>query len=59
MNLYQLNIESPDDMKKICERIKTDSRALAYLIPKRKILHFFADNVDYRAAGFMKQEMLS
>ena len=59
MNLYPLNIESPDDMKRICERIKTDSRALTYLIPKRKILHFFADNVDYRAAAFMKQEMLS
>lgn len=59
MNLYPLNIESPNDIKRICERIKTDSRALAYLIPKRKMLHFFADNVDYRAAGFMKQEMLS
>lgn len=59
MNLYPLNIESPNDIKRICERIKTDSRALAYLIPKRKMLHFFADNVDYRAAAFMKQEMLS
>ena len=59
MNLYPVNIESQNDIKKICERIKTDSRALAYLIPKRKILHFFADNVDYRAASFLKQEMLS
>ncbi|MBQ3450374.1 MAG: dihydropteroate synthase, partial [Synergistaceae bacterium] len=59
MNLYPLNINSHDDMKKICARIKTDPRALAYLIPKRKILHFYADNIDYRAAAFMKQEMLS
>lgn len=59
MNLYPLNINSHDDIKRICERIKTDSRALAYLIPKSKMLHFYADNIDYRAAAFMKQEMLS
>lgn len=59
MNLYPLNISSNEDVKKICARIKTDSRALAYLIPKSKILHFYADNIDYRAAAFMKQEMLA
>ena len=59
MNLYPLNINSNDDIKKICERIKTDSRAPAYLIPKSRMLHFYADNVDYRAAAFLKQEMLA
>lgn len=59
MNIYPLNISSSDDIKRICERIKTDSRAPAYLIPKRRILHFYADKIDYRAAAFIKQEMLS
>lgn len=59
MNIYPLNISSSHDIKRICERIKTDSRAPAYLIPKRRILHFYADKIDYRAAAFIKQEMLS
>ena len=59
MNVYPVNISTQDDMKNICAKIGTDPRALAYLIPKRKILHFYADNIDYRAASFLKQELLS
>ena len=57
--IYPLNIENDNDVKKVCERIKTDPRALAYLIPKSRMLHFYAENIDYRAAGFLKQELLA
>ncbi len=59
MNIYPLNVSSPEDMKAVCSRIGTDPRALGYLVPKSAIVHLYADNVDYRAAGFLKQEMLA
>lgn len=59
MNVYPVNISTQNDMKNICSKIGTDPRALTYLMPKRKILHFYADNIDYRAASFLKQELLS
>ena len=55
--IYPINIKNQDDLQKICEQIKTDPRALAYLSPKSNILHFFADNIDCRAAAFLKQEL--
>ena len=59
MNIYPLNISSQQDINNICTKIQTDSRALAYLSPKYKILHFYAENIDYRAAAFLKQELLA
>ena len=59
MNIYPLNISSQEDINNICSKIQTDPRALAYLSPKYKILHFYAENIDYRAAAFLKQELLS
>ena len=59
MNIYPLNIASNQDINNICALIKTDPRALAYLSPKSNILHFYAGNIDYRAAAFLKQELLS
>ena len=59
MNVYPVNISDISDMKAICAKIGTDVRALGYLVPKSQMLHVYADNVDYRAAGFIKQEMLA
>ena len=59
MNVYPVNISSLSDMKAVCAKIGTDIRALGYLEPKSRMLHVYADDVDYRAAGFMKQEMLA
>ncbi len=59
LQVYPLNLSNYNDVKLICERIKTDPRALAYLLPKSQILHFFAENIDFRAAAFLKQESLS
>lgn len=59
MKIYPINIFSREDLMNICSRIGTDTRALAYLQPKANIFHLFAENIDYRAAGFLKQEMLA
>lgn len=58
-NIYQVNISNEDDLIKICQKIGTDPRALSFLKPKHKIFYFYAENVDFRAASFLKQEMLS
>ena len=59
MNIYPVNIATQKDLREVCEKIGTDQRALAYLAPKSRMLHVYAHNVDYRAAGFLKQEMLA
>ena len=59
MNIYPVDIATQRDIRAVCAKIGTDPRALAYIAPKSRMLHFYADNVDYRAAGFLKQEMLS
>lgn len=59
MNVYPVNISSLSDMRAVCAKIGTDVRALGYLEPKSRMLHVYADNVDYRAASFIKQEMLA
>ena len=57
MNL--LNISNQNDLIAICKHIGTDLRALKYLQPKRKIYHVYIPKADFRAAAFIKQEMLS
>ena len=59
MNIYPINIKNEENLRNVCKKIGTDPRALTYLMPKSRMLYVFADDVDYRAAGFMKQEMLS
>ncbi len=59
MNIYPLNITTQEKLRGICSKIGADYRALAYLAPKFRILHLYADDVDYRAASFLKQEMLA
>ena len=59
ISVYPVRISGIDDMMRVCAKIGTDSGALAYLAPKSEILHIYAEKVDYRAANFLKQEMLS
>ncbi len=59
ISVYPVRISGIDDMRKVCAKIGTDSGALAYLAPKSEVLHIYAERVDYRAANFLKQEMLS
>ncbi|MBQ6918688.1 MAG: dihydropteroate synthase [Synergistaceae bacterium] len=57
--VYPVKISGVEDMLRVCEKIGADSHALAYLSPKSKINHIYVERVDYRAANFLKQEMLS
>ena len=59
ISIYPVKISGIDDMRNVCERIGTDPSALGYLAPKSNVLHIYAERVDYRAANFIKQEMLS
>lgn len=59
ISVYPVKVSSAEDVVKLCAKIGTDSGALAYLIPKSNIIHIYAERVDYRAANFIKQEMLS
>ncbi len=59
MNIYPVNITTQEKLRAVCAKIGADDRALAYLAPKFRVIHLYADNMDYRAAGFLKQEMLA
>ena len=57
--IYSLNVKNYSELLKICSKIQTDPRAFTYLAPKSNIFHFYAERVDYRAAAFLKQELLA
>ena len=59
INIYPLNIRSPQDLNAAMERIGADPRSGAYFQPKRVTRHIFVERVDFRAAAFMKQELLA
>ena len=59
ISVYPVRISDAENMINVCKKIGTDSHALSYLIPKSKAFHIYAERVDYRAANFIKQEMLS
>ena len=59
ISVYPVKVSSVEDMTRLCAKIGTDSHALAYLLPKSEMIHIYAERVDYRAANFIKQEMLS
>ena len=54
-----MKVSGVEDVVRLCGKIGTDSGALAYLAPKANMIHIYAERVDYRAANFIKQEMLS
>ena len=57
--VFPLRAEDAEELAAILGHIGADPRALRYLAPKRRVLHLFAPDVDYRAAAFIKQELLS
>lgn len=59
ISVYPVKVSSVEDVARLCAKIGTDSRALIYLAPKSEMIHIYAERVDYRAANFIKQEMLS
>jgi dihydropteroate synthase len=59
MNVYPLNICSPEDLNAAMGRVGADPRAGAYIQPKRRMRHIYIEHVDFRAAAFIKQELLA
>ena len=57
--IYFINVKNYSELLEITKKIQTDPRAFAYLSPKSNILHFYGEHVDYRAAAFLKQELLA
>ena len=57
--IYPINIKNSSEFVKITQKIQTDPRALAYLLPKSNLLYFYGEKIDYRAAAFFKQELLA
>ena len=57
--VFPLTATEADDLAAIVERIGADPRSLRYLGPKRRVLHLFVPEADYRAAAFLKQELLA
>ena len=57
--IYFINVKNYSELLEITKKIQTDPRAFAYLSPKSNILHFYGEHFDYRAAAFLKQELLA
>jgi dihydropteroate synthase len=57
--IYPLNIHSPRELSAAIERIGADPRSNAYFQPKRRKRHLFVKDADFRAAAYLKQELLA
>jgi dihydropteroate synthase len=57
--VYPLNLSSSEELDVLLERIGADPRAAAYLRPKRRTRSLYVKDADFRAAAYMKQELLA
>ncbi|MDR2529182.1 MAG: dihydropteroate synthase [Synergistaceae bacterium] len=57
--VYPLNISSARELADALDRLGADPRSNTYFQPKRRVRHFFVKQADFRAAAYMKQEMLA
>lgn len=57
--IYKLDINNNKDFARVLKHIQADPRAFNYLNPKKFTRLLYAANIDYRAAAFIKQELLS
>jgi dihydropteroate synthase len=57
--IYPLNVHSSKELGAIIERIGADPRSNAYFQPKRRRRHLFVKSADFRAAAYVKQELLA
>ena len=59
MIVYPLPAQSREDLMTALRRIGADLRSIAYFEPKRDILSLYIPKVDFRAAAYLKQELLA
>ncbi|MBR1417792.1 MAG: dihydropteroate synthase [Synergistaceae bacterium] len=57
--IYNLDINNNKDFARALGHVQADPRAFAYLNPKKFTRLLYAADIDYRAAAFIKQELLS
>ncbi|GHV44517.1 dihydropteroate synthase [Synergistales bacterium] len=58
-SLYPLNADAPSDIVSLIQKIGADSRAAAYILPKRNVRHIYVKDADFRACAYLKQELLA
>lgn len=59
MPVFPIRLESKDDLSRMIRSIGADPRSDAFFRPKAGLLFFFVPDADFRAAAFIKQEILS
>ncbi|MGI6253508.1 MAG: dihydropteroate synthase [Aminivibrio sp.] len=59
MIVYPLPAQSREDLMDILRQIGADLRSIAYFEPKREMLSLYIPKADFRAAAYMKQELLA
>lgn len=57
--IYSLDIKNDEDFARALRQVQADPRAFNYLNPKKITRLLFAAKLDYRAAAFIKQELLA
>ena len=57
--VYPIPAKNRPDLLKALEKIGADMRSQAYFEPKRDILPLFIPRVDFKAAAYLKQELLA
>ncbi|MBQ7262651.1 MAG: dihydropteroate synthase [Synergistaceae bacterium] len=57
--VFALDVEDAGDLAGCLAHIGSDPRAMGYMGPKRAVLTLYAPSVDFRAAAFVKQELLA
>lgn len=59
ISVYPLNIRTPRELGEAIEHIEADPRSNIYFQPKRRTRHVYVKHADFRAAAYMKQELLA
>ncbi|MDD2206198.1 MAG: dihydropteroate synthase [Aminobacterium sp.] len=59
MAIYPVKIKSNKDLVSLIAKVGADPRSVAYFVPKREVFAFWIPDVDFRAAAYLKQEMLA
>lgn len=59
MTIYSVHVHSNSELVSLIHKIGADPRSAAYFLPKREILPIWVSQVDFRAAAYVKQELLA
>lgn len=59
MIVYPLPAQNREDLMSALRQIGADLRSMAYFEPKRDILSLYIPKADFRAAAYLKQELLA